>query len=1311
MRTTTPGKRARIAALAASAVVVSPLAVGTLSAQADEYSELQLGETKTYIVQLADEPLVAFTGGHGLAATAPSHGEKVDVDSAAAEAYTDYLSTQRAEALATVGLSKSDVVTTYDVALNGFAVKMNAAEAVRMQKLPGVVQVWEDEIRHADTVQTPDYLGLSGEGGVWAEQFGGVENAGDGVIVGVIDTGIDPLNPSFAEGDMPAPPEDWAGDCDDAGVDHYAAFECNNKLIGARWYGAEFGNTIIPQEFESARDYNGHGSHTAGTAAGNHDVPLEILGADLGSASGMAPAAHIAVYKGLWMTADGNGSGTTAGLVAAIDDAVADGVDVINYSISGSSSSIAGPDEVSFLFAADAGIFVSTSAGNSGDTVGVSSVAHNAPWTMTVAASTHNRGALNSVTLGNDATYNGVGYGGPLAETALVNAADIPADGSTSADADLCGTGTVDDAQAAGKIVVCTRGTHALVDKAAEVINSGGVGMIMINAVGGAGSQNAIIYGLPATHLNATDGVAVKEYAATEGATASISATTNTVINAPEMASFSSYGPALAGGGDLLKPDITGPGVDIAAAYHADHSDPGTPTFDQISGTSMSAPHIAGLAALMKQEFPEWSPAAIKSAMMTTARDVDDNGDPIERLGELASPLNYGAGEVRPAASYNPGLVYDAGLTDWAAYMCAIGQFPFSSPSCADLPTVDASDLNYPSISIGALSGAQTVTRTVTDVTGVGGTYTVEVDEPAGVEVTAPESIEVPAGGEATFEVGFEVTTAEPEAWTFGQLRLVNGEITVESPISLRPSVFSAPAEVSGEGVSGSLGYSVTPGFDGTVSTDIDGLIPSDVRPLEVTSDGPSGGPDFLDHVEEIVVPEGTTTLRMSTFQSEITPAGVDMDLFLINPAFTAVIAQSAAGGSDESITVHNPEPGTYFLALDYWDGAAGAVANVPTHVWTVSDTDEGNLTVTPDTFPAVMGEPQDLTVDWSGLEGDSRYLGAVNYFDGTDQVGKTVVSIVTGEGGVAVERVFGDNRYATAAAIAAEYPDGADTVYVASGEAFADALTGSAAAGAGVSPKGVMTTPEGEAAPVLLVKKDTIPSDTVAALTALDPSNVIILGGPGAVSTGVESSLGAYGEVTRIGGTNRYETAALLAQQFPTGVSKVYVAVGEDNNFSDALSISALAGSEGVPVLLTKSNHVPSVVAETISDLAPAEVVVIGGTGAVSEAVAEQIGADSRLSGKNRWETNAAITAAYPADVDQAYVASGLNWPDALAGSALAGTMDAPLVLTKTDALPSATVTELNRLSPAAVTIFGGTGAVSQAVEDALNVLLPSWQ
>src|SRR5690606_4712631 len=308
------------------------------------------------------------------------------------------------------------------------------------------------------------------------------------------------------------------------------------------------------------------------------------------------------------------------------------------------------------------------------------------------------------------------------------------------------------------------------------------------------------------------------------------------------------------------------------------------------------------------------------------------------------------------------------------------------------------------------------------------------------------------------------------------------------------------------------------------------------------------------------------------------------------------------------------------------------------------------------------------------------------------------------------VERIKGANRFGTAAAIAAEYPEGADTVYIASGYTFADALAGSAAAGAGLS-TGTLNTPSGDPAPILLVGINGVPQETADALDALEPSSIIVLGGSAAVSDDIENDLRARAGVRRLAGKDRYETAAKLASEFPGGMDKVYVASGADKSFPDALSAAALAGHEGVPVLLTKPNTVVPVVADTIEDLAPAEVIVVGGDAAVSDAVYAGLGADKRLSGKDRWATNVAITAAYPADVDQAFIASGMDWPDALTGSALAGYLGAPLVLSHPDYLPGVTVTELNRLSPVDVAIFGGEAAVSEAVEAGLNGLLPSWQ
>ncbi|WP_202613662.1 S8 family serine peptidase [Ornithinimicrobium cerasi] len=973
MGQTSPRRGVRTIALAAAVTVASPLALSATAAP-----ELQLDQSrKTYIVQLDADPIATYEGGTaGIPATKPAPGEKVKAGSANAKKYEAHLRNGQAKALKNAGVKADRKTYEYTVALNGFTAELTAAEAARMSKTQGVVNVWEDEVRYADTVTTPDYLGMTGKDGVWKTQFGNDVNAGKGMVVGVIDTGIDPENPSFAPLSRATMPK---GDfvCD-TGDD--AAFECSTKIVGARWYGAEHGNNVA-LDYLSPRDRNGHGSHTAGTAAGNNGVAMEVQGNDLGIGSGMAPAAHVAVYKALWQTATGGGSGTTAGLVAAIDDAVADGVDVINYSVSGSSTSVVGPDEIAFLFAADAGIFVSTSAGNSGDTVGVSSVAHNAPWTMTVAASTHDRGAVNTLTLGNGATYEGVGYGGPLAATPMVLAASVAASGAVSPQ--LCGTGTLDDTKVTGKIVICDRGEHALVDKAAEVKASGGAGMVLVNLPGGAANQNAILYGMPATHLTAADGTAVKAYvAANPSATGAISATTTVKVPAPSMASFSSYGPALAGGGDLLKPDITAPGADVLAAVNED-PESGDSQYDMLSGTSMSAPHVAGLGALLKQKNPTWSPMAVKSAMMTTARQTDDAGQPIKRGTAVATPLNYGAGEVQPLESYSPGLVYDSGWNDWLAYACGIGQLAAPCPATP----VDASDLNYPSIAVGDLAGKQTVTRTVTNVGQGPMTYTAKVEAPAGTTVTvSPSTIKVPAKGKATFEVTITRTSAALGQYTFGALTWQPASTKVQpvrSPIAVRPVALAAAAEVAGSDVSGSVTLPVTPGFTGTLNTDVDGLLASTVSSVAVQNPANAQTP--------FTVAAGTKVLRLASYGSEVDAEDIDLYLFHCAPGCRQ-IALSGKDGSDEMITLRNPAAGNYIALTDLWSNEPSVT--YPLHVWRLGDTAAGNLTVSPSSVAVTQGTPTAVTAQWNGLDATKRYLGQVNFLEGSTVAGSTLVTV-----------------------------------------------------------------------------------------------------------------------------------------------------------------------------------------------------------------------------------------------------------------------------------------------------------------------------
>ncbi|SOC56871.1 S8 family serine peptidase [Ornithinimicrobium cerasi] len=995
MGQTSPRRGVRTIALAAAVTVASPLALSATAAP-----QLQEDQSrKTYIVQLAADPIATYEGGTaGIAATKPAPGQKVKAGSANAKKYEAHLRNEQAKALKSAGVKADRKTHEFTVALNGFTADLTAAEAAHLAKAKGVVNVWEDETRHADTVTTPDYLGMTGKTGVWQQQFGGDENAGKGIVVGVIDTGIDPGNPSFASIGAPAP--EGAFECE---TENDPAFTCSDKIVGARWYGAEFGNNVN-FDFKSPRDTNGHGSHTAGTAAGNHGVPMSIQGYDLGEGSGMAPAAQVAVYKALWQTAAGTGSGQTSGLVAAIDDAVADGVDVINYSVSGSSTYVVTADELAFFGAAEAGVFVATSAGNSGDTVGVSSVAHNSPWTMTVAASTHNRGAVKTVTLGDGSVYEGVGIGDAVGPAPLVLAKDVALPGVSETAARECwldaNTATagqqpsLDPAQVAGKIVICDRGTVDRVHKSAAVKLAGGIGMIQTN-VNDAQSLNADFHTLPSIHVNGTDGAAIKVYEASAAApTATISAMSTDPVNAPVMAGFSSYGPALAGGGDLLKPDITAPGVDVAAAYHQDRTT-GEPTFNSISGTSMSAPHIAGLGALLKDKYPTWSPMAIKSAMMTTARQTDDEGQPIQWSQGDATPLNYGAGEVQPGRSYNPGLVYDSTSTDWYAYACAIGQLQLVGGAgiCGQVPEIDPSDLNYPSIAVGDLAGKQIITRTVTNVTKQAMQYRAQVEAPAGTTVTvSPSKMTLTPGAKATYKVTITRTTAPIGEYTFGALTWAPNSPkfnAVRSPIAIRPVALAAPGEVVGSGTAGTTEISVIPGFAGTLGTEVDGLLASSGGTVTVN---PRAGLQDAAFFHE--VPAGTKVVRVATFSDEVTASDIDLNFYRYDAAANTIslVASSGNGDSTEEVTVRDLAPGRYYVALDNYSGEPGATARV--HLWNLGDKAEGNLTVSPASVAVTQGTATTVTAAWNGLDATKRYLGQVNFLEGSTVAGSTLVTV-----------------------------------------------------------------------------------------------------------------------------------------------------------------------------------------------------------------------------------------------------------------------------------------------------------------------------
>ncbi|MEO6361855.1 MAG: S8 family serine peptidase, partial [Caldimonas sp.] len=782
----------------------------------------------------------------------------------------------------------------------------------------------------------------------------------------------------------------WHGRC--VPGEEFNASNCNKKLIGAQYYNAGWGGNAgidaqLPHEYNSPRDFGGHGTHTASTAGGNQNVPTTGAAAVFGSVSGIAPRARISAYKVCWQTPTG-GSCFSSDSVAAIDQAVADGVDVINFSISGSRTNFRDAVEIAFMYAADAGVFVAASAGNSGPTT--STVAHPGPWLTTVAAGTHNRNGSGSVTLGNSVTYFGASVATPVGPVGLIDAEAAGLAGANATALRLCytaadngGTAVLDPAKVAGKIVVCDRGVTARVNKSLAVQQAGGVGMILLNTA--VSSINADFHFVPTVHLHHTDRTAVKAYAATLGATATINqATIVSNTPAPFTASFSSRGPLLAGGGDLLKPDLIAPGQDILAAV----APPGNSgrSFDLYSGTSMSSPHVAGLAALLKQAHPSWSPAAIKSALMTTGSDVLD--------GPNTNPLvifRQGAGHVRPNRATDPGLVFDADINDWIAFICATQPSGLAS-LCASYPVMDPSNLNVASIAIGDLAGAQTVARTVTNVGSQPETYVATFTGLTGISVALPPPFTVAKGASHSFNVGFTTTTAALNAYVGGQFTLSGDQgHTVRIPVVIKPVALAAPAAVSGTGLP--INYNVTFGYSGPFTAVGRGLVPAAVTTGTVADDPTDGACSLTSpnaQLIPVVVPAGTTYARFSLFDADVN-AGSDIDLCVFSGA--TLVGSSGSGTSAEEVNLPNPAAGNYTVVVQGWGVAGSSLFKL--HTWLLGSTGAGNMVVTAPAS-AVIGTSGAITLTFSGLAPATKYLGSIVYGGAVGMPNPTIVRVDT---------------------------------------------------------------------------------------------------------------------------------------------------------------------------------------------------------------------------------------------------------------------------------------------------------------------------
>lgn len=987
------------------AMVLSPMAFAESASIGDDAKSEGRLANNTYIVQLADPPVVSYSGGvPGYAATRPAKGQKVNPNNPDVVRYLAYLRSRQDGVLAKVGGGRKHY--NYGYAFNGLAAELTPTQVQALKRIQGV-SVSKDEARRPDTSTTPAFLGISGPGGFW-EATGA---QGENVIIGIVDSGIWPEHPSFsdrthatgngakgakgAKGGMPSYQQipGWHGRC--VPGEAFVGSDCNHKLIGARYYNAGFGGNegvkaMLPYEYLSPRDFDGHGTHTASTAGGNAQVQVTGPASLFGTISGMAPRARIAAYKVCWGT--GNDGGCyNSDSVAAIDQAVADGVDVINFSISGSQTNFLDPVEVAFMNAASAGVFVAASAGNSGPTV--STVAHPGPWLTTVAAATHNRIGQGSATLGNQANYSGASLATAVGPLPLIAATTAGLPGADPALVALCyaavdngGVPVLDPARVAGKIVVCNRGVTSRTNKSQAVADAGGLGMILVNT--SPNSLNADLHVVPTVHLPDTSRAEILAYATTEGATATIhEATLKLDEAAPFTASFSSRGPLRAGGGDLLKPDIIAPGQDVLAGVSPmGHNGK---EFDLLSGTSMSSPHIAGIAALIKEAKPGWSPMAIKSALMTTAGDVLD--------GPNTNPVvifRQGAGHVNPNAALEPGLVFDQGLNDWQAFLCGVSN-AMPASTCSALVqqgrSTDPSDLNLPSIAIGDLAGVQTVTRRVTNVGNTTATYTASVEGLSGFNVSLPGSFALAPGASKTIEITFLRTSATLNAYVGAQITLSDGTHNVRIPVVVRPVAMAAPAQVGGS-------YSVRFGYEGSFSASPRGLVPADIHAGTVGQD-PDQTFDPADATGtvaiQVEIPAGTTYARYALFEADVA-SGADLDLYVYQGS--VLVGGSANLGSGEEVSFDFSTPTTSPIMLTVfvhgW-GAPTGMSSFKLHRWALGSQALGNMVITAPTSAEIGGAGQ-IDMSFLGLASSTKYLGSVAYSGAAGLPKPTIIRVDT---------------------------------------------------------------------------------------------------------------------------------------------------------------------------------------------------------------------------------------------------------------------------------------------------------------------------
>jgi subtilisin family serine protease len=941
------------------------------------------GTLQRYIIELQDPPLatydgrelsVASRGGHRrLAATAVhiTRERKLNTRSSQALAYLEFVSTRHEEFRHEASLLLGRPITPvhlYRMATNGLALDLSNEEATILAKSPLLKSLAGDTRHRLDTFAGPEWIGA---GEIWTGDAGFPETLGEGIIVGMIDTGINWEHRSF---DNPSPDGyihtnplgERLGLCNDPG----SGAECNDKLIGVYDFVQDdpFTEDVV-EENTNGRDNDGHGSHTASTAAGN---PVDTLldGQSSVTLSGVAPRANIisfrVCYAGEPVGPDSSGCMGSA-ILSAIDQAVSDGVDVINYSIGNPN-----PDDPwrsgsvarAYLNARESGIFVATSAGNEGPAEGTISSPANAPWVMAVGNSTHNvlPGSSVKSLVGGGSTQPDELFGASLTggsgQRQIVHARDY---GNA-----LCGVGDA-ELQAScdqnqglsnpwqgqtpfnGEIVVCDRGTFGRVEKGKNLLLAGAGGYILANTDGQGESIVADDHCLPATHVGDKDGDILRTWLASgsgHGGTITGFSLVEQDSFGDQLSQSSSRGPGLPPVEDILKPNVSAPGTSIVAASSQGQA------FIPLSGTSMSSPHVAGAGALLKSVHPDWSVSQIASAIETTATAelATDGGV------DAATANERGAGRPQLAEAANAGLSLDVTISD----------FINANPAAGGQPR----DLNLSGLVDSRCQGECSFVRRVTDQVGGGNWTATAVGFPNGVSAMVnPANFTLGNGQSRELEIDIDLSQfGRIGEWVSGSIRLSSG--------GLPDQFLTVSVKVNG----GSLpvGWTLTDDRNGGwQELELSGLsaMPDAtyssgelIKPgkanlfQDPTDDDPyDGGVGVFTTWHSL--PEGGLWLYAQTLAS----TAVDLDLFVGRDDNNNGMAEefeelcsSTSPGELEFCNIYDPPPGNYWIVAQNWlateiSGDLATVAHAA-----IAPSEENNFAVS---GPGITSEGEKIPV------------------------------------------------------------------------------------------------------------------------------------------------------------------------------------------------------------------------------------------------------------------------------------------------------------------------------------------------------------